>query len=88
MTPAKAVMRTQESFVHRIYPDLQLSRALREISEALFAAVIGATVVALFSGAQLPGRNFSERFAYYLWRYTLPACVFTSAIYWVWGFFR
>jgi hypothetical protein len=78
-------MRKQELFVQAIYSDVQLSPTLRLISEALFAAVVGATVVAAFSRAQLPGKNFIERFVYYLWRYTMPACLFSFVVYWVTG---
>ncbi|MGB9473900.1 MAG: hypothetical protein WCE87_02395 [Candidatus Udaeobacter sp.] len=77
------------AFVQPVDSDVQLSPTLQLISEALFAAVVGATVVAALSGAQLPGKNFIERFVYYLWRYTLPACVFSIAIFWVvWGGLR
>jgi hypothetical protein len=59
-----------------------LSPSLQLISEGLFAAIF----VAAISRAQLPNSNFVERFVYYLWRYTLPACIFSSVIYWfVWG---
>ena len=75
--------------MHPIYSDVQLSPTFRLVSEALFAAVVGASVVASLSGAQLPGKNFIERFVYYLWRYTLPAGVFSIMIYWVvWGGLR
>jgi hypothetical protein len=72
--------------MHRTYSDVQLSPGLQLISEGLFAAVFAATLVAAVSSAQLPGKNFVERFGYYLWRYTLPACIFSSAIYWfIWN---
>jgi hypothetical protein len=63
-----------------------LSPSLQLISEGLFAAIFAATFVAAISRVQLPNSNFVERFVYYLWRYTLPACIFSSVIYWfVWG---
>jgi hypothetical protein len=74
--------------VQRTYPDVELSPNLRLICESLFAAVIVATLVATVSSAQLPGKNFVERFVYYLWRYTLPACLFSFAIWVIWGRLR
>lgn len=74
--------------MHGTYTNVRLSPALDLISEGLFAAVFAATLVAAVSSAQLPGKNFVERFGYYLWRYTLPAGMFSSAIYWfIWGHF-
>lgn len=86
MTPANAVMRKQEFFVHRSFSDSQIAGGLHLLSEVLRAALFAATFVAEFTATRLPEMSFMQRFGYALWRVTLPACVFTSAIYWViWG---
>jgi hypothetical protein len=75
--------------MHRTYTDAQIAGGLQLISEVLLAAVFAATFVAEISAARFPGLNFVQRFGYAFWRFTLPACVFTSGIYWViWGGFR
>jgi hypothetical protein len=75
--------------MHRTYTDAQIAGGLQLISEAVLAAVFAATFVAEFTATRFPELNFVQRFGYAFLRFTLPACVFTSAIYWViWGGFR
>ena len=74
--------------MHRTYTDAQIASGLQLISEALLAAVFAATFVAELTAARFPEMSFVQWFINALWRFTLPACLFSSAIYWViWGRF-
>jgi hypothetical protein len=49
---------------------------------AIFASLLATGLVAATSAQRFKGMNFPQRFAFILWRYTLPAGVFSLAMYW------
>jgi hypothetical protein len=54
--------------------------------QALCAALASICATALFAATaadRFQGVNFKRRFFFLLWRYTLPAGVFSFAIYWL-----
>lgn len=50
---------------------------------ALFASLLATGLVAATSAQRFKGMKFPQRFAFILWRYTLPAGVFSLAMYWL-----
>ena len=50
---------------------------------AMFASVLATGLVAATSAQRFKGMKFPQRFAFILWRYTLPAGVFSLAMYWL-----
>lgn len=56
---------------------------------ALLASICATALFAAIAVDRFQGFNFKRRFFFVLWRYTLPAGVFSSVIYWViWGGLR
>lgn len=53
------------------------------ISEAVLASLFAAALLATTSSARFRGMSFGARFVYVLWRYALPACLFSGVIYWL-----
>lgn len=62
----------------------QIARfALPIVEEALLASFVAALLLAITTTPRLREMSFTSRFLYVLWRYALPACVLTSAVYWL-----
>jgi hypothetical protein len=55
------------------------SQVLCAICASVFATVLVVTV----SPQRFEGMTFKQRFVFVLWRYTLPAAVFSFAVYWL-----
>jgi hypothetical protein len=83
MTPGNAVMQTREFLMYGSFIELSaFSFLTAQVFCALFASVLATDLVALTSAERFEGMNFRQRFAFILWRYTLPAGVFSLAMYW------
>jgi hypothetical protein len=50
---------------------------------AMFASLLATGLVAATSAQRFKGMNFPQRFAFILWRYTLPTSAFSLALYWL-----
>lgn len=50
---------------------------------AMLASFLATVLVAATSAERFKGMNFQQRFAFILWRYTLPTGVFSLAMYWL-----
>jgi hypothetical protein len=62
---------------------LNAESAIAMISQAVLASAVGAALLGLVSAERFPGMNFAARFFYVLWRYTIPAFIFSGSIYWL-----
>ena len=49
---------------------------------AMFASLLATALVAVTSAQRFKGMDFPRRFAFILWRYTLPAGFFSLVMYW------
>jgi hypothetical protein len=59
------------------------STFLSLFSEAVLASLLAAALLTVMPIAQFRGMNFTARFIYILWRYTVPAIAFTWVIFWL-----
>jgi hypothetical protein len=50
---------------------------------AVCASVFATALVVTVSPQRFEGMTFKQRFVFVLWRYTLPAAVFSFAVYWL-----